>query len=357
MRSSIAVLALPAALLFQIGAGAQYRCDCTTVVDTCNATVSAHGTWLEIKTDRQECARVDYFVDGQPFVSLAVDGEDREDWLARTTSPRILVQSCQVCSAAGAEAPRQSATSPPAANEDEGGLRPIIASTPQYPAAARARGLSGHVDVEFTVTPAGTVENAHVTASEPRGVFDAAALAAVARWRYLPDPERKAQVVTESIAFTPPAATESSPLAPGADQGPRNQCLREDVTYNYGEMVDVGLVNACGEPLLVYGCAQGTGKNVGRWICADSEQRNEILVAAGDRRVGTPYNGSDVRAYTFADTFSLTRAPNSEIWWLACGVNDMSCRAEAEQWIRAMSGQSASVDPQRRSPVELARSY
>ena len=52
------------------------------------------------------CARVDYFVDGQPFVSVVVDGEDRENWLARTTNPRILVQSCQVCRDTGASADR-----------------------------------------------------------------------------------------------------------------------------------------------------------------------------------------------------------------------------------------------------------
>ena len=79
----------------------QYRCDCTSVVDTCRAEVVARGTFLEIKTDEQMCARVDYFVDGQPFVSVVVDGEGREDWLARTTNPRILVQSCQVCRDSG----------------------------------------------------------------------------------------------------------------------------------------------------------------------------------------------------------------------------------------------------------------
>src|SRR5918993_4320283 len=83
-------------------AEAQYRCDCTNVVDTCSAEVVARGNFLEIKTDHQMCARVDYMVDGQPFVSVVVDGEDREDWLARTTNPRILVQSCQVCRDSGA---------------------------------------------------------------------------------------------------------------------------------------------------------------------------------------------------------------------------------------------------------------
>ena len=114
--SNIVVMSLLAA---GVGtAEAQYRCDCTSVVDTCDAEVVARGSFLEIKTNQQQCARVDYFVDGQPFVSVVVDGEDRQNWLARTTNPRILVQSCQVCRDTGAgpaAAATPRATPPPAA--------------------------------------------------------------------------------------------------------------------------------------------------------------------------------------------------------------------------------------------------
>lgn len=55
---------------------------------------------------------------------------------------------------------------------------------PVYPAAARARGDSGFVVVAYTVEPDGTVANLRVVGSEPAGVFDAAALEAVARWRF-----------------------------------------------------------------------------------------------------------------------------------------------------------------------------
>src|SRR5215831_20270332 len=79
-------------------AGAQqWRCDCTSIVDTCSANVESRGSYLDIKTNQKQCSRVDYFVDGLPFVSVVVDGEDRQDWLARTTNPKIIVQSCQVC--------------------------------------------------------------------------------------------------------------------------------------------------------------------------------------------------------------------------------------------------------------------
>lgn len=356
-----------AAFLLMAGFGtahAQYRCDCTTVVDTCSAEVVARGSFLEIKADEQMCARVDYFVDGQPFVSVVVDGEAREDWLARTTSPRILVQSCQVCrdtgASAAAPAPARSTPAPASGQSQangDGGLEPLIAGVPRYPDTARARGLRGWVEVEFTVTPAGTVENARVVAAEPRNVFDAAALEAVARRRYPADDSREPQTLTERIEFAPPRAEPAAAAAPPT--GPLNRCVREDAVYNYGASVDVGLINACTEPLMVFGCAQGTGRDLGRWVCSDSEQRGNILVPSGDQRVGRQYTAGDasaIRTYTYRDSFSLTRAPNSQLWWVACAETDVECRSDARLWTRAVGGQDASIDPQARSQIAVASS-
>jgi len=346
-------------------AHAQYRCDCTTVVDTCSAQVVARGSFLEVTADEQMCARVDYFVDGQPFVSLVVDGEAREDWLARTTSPRILVQSCQVCrdtgaaGAAAAPARGEAPSSAGQANADGNGrLEPLIAGVPRYPEAARARGLRGWVEVEFTVTPAGTVENARVVSAEPRNVFDAAALEAVGRRRYPADESREPRTLTERIEFAPPREQPAAAAAPPAT-GPLNRCVRENAVYNYGESVDVGLINACTEPLMVFGCAQGTGRDLGRWVCSDSERRGDILVPSGDQRLGQRYTAGDasaIQTYTYRDTFSLTRAPNSQLWWVACAETDEACRSDARLWTRSVSGQDSSVDPQARSQVAVARS-
>ena len=57
---------------------------------------------------------------------------------------------------------------------------------PVYPlAAARAR-QEGWVEVEFTVTPDGSVQNAHVTASQPTRILDHEAIAAVQRAKFQP---------------------------------------------------------------------------------------------------------------------------------------------------------------------------
>jgi periplasmic protein TonB len=63
---------------------------------------------------------------------------------------------------------------------------PLVRIQPQYPARAAAGNIEGWVRCQFTITPAGGVVDAIVTDSEPRGVFDRAALEAVSRWKYKP---------------------------------------------------------------------------------------------------------------------------------------------------------------------------
>jgi protein TonB len=57
---------------------------------------------------------------------------------------------------------------------------------PVYPPRALERGISGWVDVEFTVARDGTTLDSTIMAAEPTGVFERAALESVARWHYEP---------------------------------------------------------------------------------------------------------------------------------------------------------------------------
>jgi TonB family protein len=242
----------------------------------------------------------------------------------------------------------------------------LIEVSPQYPADAQTRGIEGYVDVTFTVTPRGTVENAEVADSQPARVFDQAALAAVSRWRYPEDSDRAPQTVTRRVAFglsdyvfeLPAPRSASAPPATTAG-GTRNQCVREQTVYNYGEMVEVGLMNACRESLLVYSCAEGAGRYPGRWVCMDSEEQQSVLVPAGDGRIGTRASVATPegpRSFLFDDDFFVARTPNTQYWWLACGVDDAACRADARQWVRSVDKQLASVDPQARASVTVSHS-
>ena len=345
-----------------VSAWAQWRCDCTTVVGSCSADVTPRASWIDVTTDNLQCARVDYFVDGLPFVTTVVEGEGRIDWMSPRENPDVRIQSCQIC-ADNAEA----GSAEPAIGEVEAPLKPLLRWDAEYPTEAQLSGTEGFVVVEFDVTPQGGVDNATVVDSEPGDLFDQAALAAVNRWRYIGDEQRGAVRLTERLEFSlddmiwqlQPSAADIEPEA--AVSVPRNQCIREDVVYNFGEMIEAGLINACVEPLLVYECAEGVGRQTGRWVCNDSERLQTLLVQPGDERIGTTVqNGTQaasVRWLTFSDNFFVARPPNSQYWWIACTQLDVACRDNAQMWIRSMDRQPASVDPRGRAAITVARSY
>jgi TonB family protein len=60
------------------------------------------------------------------------------------------------------------------------------APDPEFPDVARERDLAGYVDLEFTVNSDGSVAEVAVLKSQPVGIFDKSAVAAVSQWRYRP---------------------------------------------------------------------------------------------------------------------------------------------------------------------------
>jgi protein TonB len=65
-------------------------------------------------------------------------------------------------------------------------LEQLTATEPVYPPGALRERVEGWVEVDFTVTEAGAVREIEIVAAEPRGVFEAAATAAVGQWRFQP---------------------------------------------------------------------------------------------------------------------------------------------------------------------------
>lgn len=68
-----------------------------------------------------------------------------------------------------------------------GQRQPIFRVEPSYPPRAASRGIQGYVLVFYDIDEEGRVRNARIVESEPRGVFDSAALRAVSKWRYTPE--------------------------------------------------------------------------------------------------------------------------------------------------------------------------
>lgn len=347
VQSRAGIVAL-AALVFGGNALAQSRCDCTRIVGSCQAQAAVSGGFIEVTSNTAQCSRVDYVVDGMPFVTLVTDGTAREDRSgAASAQSSIIVQTCQICFD----------TSTAAADEEfgaglvaDGEVERLIGVSPTYPPDALAAGVEGFVEVRFDVDAEGRVTGPEVVTAEPEGVFEDAALAAVSRWRYTL-PSDGPQTRTERVEFTlsnalfslrPGAGGSSADTAPrsvAATETRRNRCIQEESRYTFGAQVDVSLVNACDEPLLVYSCAAGTGRDRNLWVCRDPESAAtaEVLPAVG--------------------RLEITRAPNGEYWWLACAVDDTACRSDGRQWVRSTDRQSASVDPQDRTRATLARSF
>jgi len=63
---------------------------------------------------------------------------------------------------------------------------PLVRVEPTYPIRAQERGIQGWVQVEFTISPRGTVVDPQVTAYEPSSIFNQSALRAIRRWKYNP---------------------------------------------------------------------------------------------------------------------------------------------------------------------------
>jgi len=68
----------------------------------------------------------------------------------------------------------------------DGDYLPIVKVAAVYPRRAQSRGIEGFVIVEFIVSKSGAVKNARVVNANPEGVFDRAALDAVAKFKYKP---------------------------------------------------------------------------------------------------------------------------------------------------------------------------
>ncbi|MDQ2069467.1 energy transducer TonB [Natronospira bacteriovora] len=86
----------------------------------------------------------------------------------------------------------------------DGDVIPIVRVEPQWPREALVQGIEGWVRIEFTIREDGSVANPRVIESEPRRVFDRAALRAIQRWRFRPrivDGRPVERQATQTIEF------------------------------------------------------------------------------------------------------------------------------------------------------------
>ena len=61
---------------------------------------------------------------------------------------------------------------------------PVKREAPEYPKGAEKRGIEGYVALKFNVDASGNVVSPQVVEASPPGVFDAAAIEALSKWKY-----------------------------------------------------------------------------------------------------------------------------------------------------------------------------
>ncbi len=81
----------------------------------------------------------------------------------------------------------------------DGAMVPIVRVEPHFPRKAAERGITGWTVVEFTVTAAGTIENAVIIDAEPKGYFETASLKAVKKFRYKPQVVNGVSIDTPNV--------------------------------------------------------------------------------------------------------------------------------------------------------------
>ncbi len=68
-------------------------------------------------------------------------------------------------------------------------LIPVMRIAPQYPRQAARDGISGFVVFELVINPDGTVRSARAVKAQPRGMFEAAGMQAILKWKFRPKVE------------------------------------------------------------------------------------------------------------------------------------------------------------------------
>lgn len=86
----------------------------------------------------------------------------------------------------------------------DGDVIPIVRIEPQFPREALVNGISGWVEVEFTIEPDGSVSKPRVVASDPPRIFDRNAIRAIYKWKFKPrivDGQPIARRATQRLDF------------------------------------------------------------------------------------------------------------------------------------------------------------
>ena len=136
----------------------------------------------ELRTEQQQLAFT--FFERTRTALAAGDVATAQTFLSRvdTLVPNMAATKALQAQLAAAQQQRAFATNVIQAKT----LKRVREVPPTYPREAERQGISGWVDVEFTIAPNGTTQDITVRNAQPLRTFDQAAVDAVKRWRFEP---------------------------------------------------------------------------------------------------------------------------------------------------------------------------
>lgn len=140
------------------------------------------------KEKQQQLAAQKAVTDKAEADRLAAEAQQKAVADQRAATARAAQQQ-QAETARTQQAPTTTAGTANTATASAAGTHPAVLLRnvpPRYPTTAVRANQEGWVEVAFTVTPEGTVDDVKVVDAEPRHVFDRAATEAVSRWKFQP---------------------------------------------------------------------------------------------------------------------------------------------------------------------------
>lgn len=180
----------------------QRQIDLLAKADPANYTLTILRSKLDAQRklmDREQQLAADKEKQQQLAAQKAVADKAEADKLAEQKAQQAAAeqrqaQQARLAQQQQAEAARQQASvsAAPAAGSDAGATAGTHAAVlvkntpPRYPTAAMRSNQEGWVELAFTITADGSVNDVKVIDAQPRHVFDRAAIDAVTRWKYQP---------------------------------------------------------------------------------------------------------------------------------------------------------------------------
>lgn len=148
-----------------------------------------------------QAASLDLVVPQLPSdINIAAAAPNLQGLTAQAVTPAApSAPATPVAPAASSVSPVQSAQSAPSSSASDADVIPLNEVLPVYPDSARRRGIEGYVQLAFTITAEGRVENVRVLESSPARVFDREARRAALRWRFAPRTENGQLVAREAV--------------------------------------------------------------------------------------------------------------------------------------------------------------